>query len=392
MTIARLSADYVSLSIMLFTLVYARGAYELWARGMFRRLASALPAYVIGVLVTLAILEPPFASLGHALFSAHMLQHLVIMLICAPLFVLARPTFVVFWGVPATTRRWLGRVAHLRIFRTVASFARSPITIWTAFVGLFALWHLPSLYALALRNEAAHIVEHLCFFVSAYGFWSVVMSKSSRAKLDYGARALFVATAATLSGLPGALMLLASRRLYAAHGEGSAQFGLSPLEDQQIAGLLMWIIAGFAYTAIVLALTYRWLKESDRRASGAAWTTSSAVLALCLALSPRQSEASESWNGPVAGDPARGAAEIRDVGCGSCHRIPGIAGADGLVGPPLDFISRRIYLAGVLRNTPLNMMAWIQDPQKFVPGNAMPNMNLSEEQSRNITAYLYTLK
>ncbi|MBG0799841.1 hypothetical protein IYX23_19405 [Methylocystis sp. L43] len=69
-----------------------------------------------------------------------------------------------------------------------------------------------------------------------------------------------------------------------------------------------------------------------------------------------------------------------------------IAGADGLVGPPLDFISRRIYLAGVLCNTPQNMMAWLQDPQKFVPGNAMPNMNLSEEQSRNITAYLCTLK
>ena len=149
----------------------------------------------------------------------------MIMLICAPLFVLARPIFVVFWAAPATKRRWLGRVAHQRMFRAVGSFSRSPITIWIAFVGLFALWHLPSLYALALRNEAAHIIEHLCFFVSAYGFWSVVMIRSSRAKLDYGARALFVATAATLSGLPGALMLLASRRLYAAHGEGSAQFG-----------------------------------------------------------------------------------------------------------------------------------------------------------------------
>ena len=97
-------------------------------------------------------------------------------------------------------------------------------------------------------------------------------------------------------------------------------------------------------------------------------TTFSTVLAMCLALSVAgQSEASESWSGPVDGDSTRGVGEIRDVGCGSCHRIPGIAGADGLVGPPLDFISRRIYLAGVLRNTPQNMMA-LQDPQKFVPG------------------------
>ena len=123
------------------------------------------------------------------------------------------------------------------------------------------------------------------------------------------------------------------------------------------------------------ALNYSWLQENDRRASAAALTTFSTVLAMCLALSAGQSEASELWSGPVDGDPARGAAEIRDVGCGSCHRIFGIAGADGLVGPPLDFISRRIYLAGVLSNTPQNMMAWLQDPQKFVPGNAMPNMN-----------------
>lgn len=105
-----------------------------------------------------------------------------------------------------------------------------------------------------------------------------------------------------------------------------------------------------------------------------------------------QSGASETWPGPQGGDPQRGAAEIRNVGCGSCHKIPGIAGADGLVGPPLDLIGRRIYLAGVLRNTPENLRAWLRNPQKFVPGNAMPDMNLSDEQSRNIAAYLYTLK
>jgi len=144
------------------------------------------------------------------------------------------------------------------------------------------------------------------------------------------------------------------------------------------------------YAALVLSDC--WDEASKLRASAAAWTTFCTVLAMCLALSAGESKASESWSEPVGGDPRRGAAEIRDVGCGACHRIPGIAGADGLVGPPLDFISRRIYLAGVLRNTPQNMMAWLQNPQKFVPGNAMPNMNLSEEQSRNITAYLYTVK
>ncbi len=117
-----------------------------------------------------------------------------------------------------------------------------------------------------------------------------------------------------------------------------------------------------------------------------------ALLVTWSILSAYQGQAADASPGPSGGDPARGAAEIRNAGCGSCHRIPGIAGADGLVGPPLDLIGRRIYLAGVLRNTPQNMMAWLRNPQRFVPGNAMPNMNLSDEQCRNIAAYLYTLK
>ena len=92
------------------------------------------------------------------------------------------------------------------------------------------------------------------------------------------------------------------------------------------------------------------------------------------------------------GDPKRGAEQIARIGCGSCHDIPGITGADALVGPPLDRMRRRVYLAGMLRNTPDNMIAWLREPQRIVPGNAMPDMHLSEPQARDIAAYLYTLK
>jgi cytochrome c2 len=94
----------------------------------------------------------------------------------------------------------------------------------------------------------------------------------------------------------------------------------------------------------------------------------------------------------VAGDASEGAALIRRYGCGNCHTIPGISGADGLVGPPLNNMSRRIFIAGVLRNSPENMMAWIEEPQRFIPGNAMPNMGISRRDAQNITAYLYSLR
>jgi cytochrome c2 len=94
---------------------------------------------------------------------------------------------------------------------------------------------------------------------------------------------------------------------------------------------------------------------------------------------------------PDIGDPEKGALLIQEIGCGTCHQIPGLKEANGLVGPPLDQIGKRIFIAGLLRNTPANMMTWIQNPQDVVPGNAMPDMGITEEQARDITAYLYSL-
>ena len=91
------------------------------------------------------------------------------------------------------------------------------------------------------------------------------------------------------------------------------------------------------------------------------------------------------------GDIEAGAELIERAGCGTCHMIPGIDGADGLVGPPLIHWSRRTYIAGLLRNTPSNMIVWLMAPQDIVPNNAMPDLGLNEEQARDITAYLYTI-
>ena len=92
------------------------------------------------------------------------------------------------------------------------------------------------------------------------------------------------------------------------------------------------------------------------------------------------------------GDAKRGADLVKNYHCGGCHDIPGIAGADGNVGPPLHRIGTRTYIAGFLQNSPDNMAFWIQDPQKVLPGNAMPQMGIPPDQARDIAAFLYTLK
>lgn len=91
------------------------------------------------------------------------------------------------------------------------------------------------------------------------------------------------------------------------------------------------------------------------------------------------------------GDPEQGADLIEAYDCGSCHTIPGIDGADGRVGPPLNFWSERSYIAGNLPNDPESLITWIMDPQSVEEGTAMPDLGVTESQARNIAAYLYTL-
>lgn len=94
----------------------------------------------------------------------------------------------------------------------------------------------------------------------------------------------------------------------------------------------------------------------------------------------------------TGGSPTRGRQVIRRYGCESCHSIPGVAGARGQVGPPLDNIASRSYLAGRLPNSPDNMIRWIRDPQSVEPGTLMPQMGVSEQDGKDIAAYLYTLR
>jgi len=103
-------------------------------------------------------------------------------------------------------------------------------------------------------------------------------------------------------------------------------------------------------------------------------------------------EYGEAYVTPVGGDPARGHAVIVKFGCGSCHTIPGIRGAHGLVGPPLYWFSRRTYIAGEVPNTPENLVHWVEAPKAIEPETAMPTLGLSEQQARDVAAYLYTLR
>jgi cytochrome c2 len=114
------------------------------------------------------------------------------------------------------------------------------------------------------------------------------------------------------------------------------------------------------------------------------------VVILTLAIAPALASC-DAQSKNMGADAKKGAQLIAQTGCGACHTIPRIAKAAGRIGPPLDHMHERTYIAGILRNTPENMITWLQHPQRVVPGNAMPEMGLSDPDARAITAYLDTL-
>jgi cytochrome c1 len=116
----------------------------------------------------------------------------------------------------------------------------------------------------------------------------------------------------------------------------------------------------------------------------------SLIIASCLGSSARERE--REAKELTAGDPSRGPVLMRRYGCVTCHTIPGVVGANGLVGPPLSGIASRSYIAGVLTNDPAHLIQWIRDPKGVDPLTAMPNTGLSEVEARDIAAYLYTLR
>lgn len=111
------------------------------------------------------------------------------------------------------------------------------------------------------------------------------------------------------------------------------------------------------------------------------------VALLCLGLAACGAE-----KPALDGDPEQGRLLLRQFGCGTCHRIPGVADAQGNVGPPLDGVARRVYLAGVVPNTPDGMTRWIRTPRAFDPRTAMPDLGVSEAHARDMVAYLHTLR
>jgi len=254
----------VTVPLLLAALIYAVGFWRLRARADRGRPALARQAwfYAAGWLILVGALVSPLHEAGERSFTMHMIEHELLMLPAALLLVAARPGPVLLWGLPRALRRLFGSAAQwglwARLSEPITATAIQALVIW--------LWHMPGPFDLALDHEGWHIVQHLCFVFGALLFW---WSMLHRAGETLAGICLFATS--MIGGALGALMALSTSPWYSAYAAmGMTPFGLSPAEDQQLAGLIMWIPGGLFHLAAALWFLGRWLSGKGGRHAYAA--------------------------------------------------------------------------------------------------------------------------
>ncbi len=247
----------VVIPLLISALLYARGS-------RIQRIRTPTPTTVYfwsGWTALALALISPLHPLGEVLFSAHMVQHEILMLVAAPLLVLSRPLVTFLWALPLEWRRRLGQWAKTDYVRRSWNFLTDPLTAWSLHAAAIWIWHAPFMFELTLKSELAHTAQHLSFFLSALLFWWALFYAHGRKA--YGAGVFYIFTTAVHTSILGALLTFAPHIWYPSYSTTTQAWGLTPLEDQQIGGLIMWVPASLVYLAAGLWLFAGWLKESD---------------------------------------------------------------------------------------------------------------------------------
>jgi len=243
-------------------LIYGLGVVNLWRRAGYGRGASPgqVASFAGGWLLMGVALVTPVHEWSMELFWVHMVEHELIMAAAAPLLVLARPLGPMLWAFPAGARRRVAQVAKLVGYFLGWDLLSRPLVATLVHGAVIWAWHVPFLFEAALVSEPLHWLQHLSFLITALFFWWAMFE--FRTPKGAAVADLFL-TALHTGGL-GVLITLAPRPLYPLQSLLSRHFGLDPLADQQLAGLIMWVPAGTVYVAAGLALAWQWIGRSSR--------------------------------------------------------------------------------------------------------------------------------
>jgi putative membrane protein len=246
-------------------LLYAVGQRRLHRRAPAVLPATAVAAFWSGLVVVAVALVSPIHTLGSALFTAHMVQHELLMVVAAPLVALGRSGLAMRAALPGVARRPLARLARRSCVRVLVRVLASPIAAAGLHAAAVIVWHVPAAFAATIADDWVHAAQHASFFGTALLFWWAVLEPKN-AHADLVARLGAVFATGVVGAVVGALLTVAPTPWYPVYAYTTAAFGLTPLEDQQLGGLVMWVPAGLAYVAAGLALAARALRTPSARA------------------------------------------------------------------------------------------------------------------------------
>ena len=263
-----MSEPSAAIAIGATALVYGAGTRRVWraagrGRGVRPRQAWCFAA---GIAVLVIALMSPVDSMAEDLFSAHMLQHVLLAVVAPPLLVAGGPAAAALWALPRQARSRLASVVTRRRWISAAwRAATATATAWAVHAIALWVWHVPGLYTLALRDPVLHAAEHASFVgTAALMWWGILHPRTSR-RAGYATGILILFVTMLHSAALGAAITLSSEVWFPIHGAGAAAWGMTALEDQQLAGLIMWVPGGLLYLIGMGVLFVAWMQQSARR-------------------------------------------------------------------------------------------------------------------------------
>ena len=255
----------VVLGLALWATIYGLGVVQ--ARRKSIRFAwTKVWCFAAGWLFLVLALVSPLHQLGDFLFSAHMAQHEILMAVAAPLLIAGRPDHVFLWLFIGRKQSLVAGPVHRSVLGKLYKFLMLPSVAWSLHALALLLWHVPFLFDATISHEWIHALQHFSFLGTAILFWAALIYGHLGSD-SYGAGIVYVFTTAVYTSILGALLTFSASPWYSVYALTTKLWGMTPLEDQQIGGLIMWVPAGIVYIVVGLWLFANWIRESDRRSS-----------------------------------------------------------------------------------------------------------------------------
>lgn len=245
----------VVVPVVVAATLYVRGWVTLARRMPERFGAGRLIALMAGLGTIVVALCSPLDALGHQLLLGHMVQHLLLMAVAPPLLWLGAPVAPMLLGLPRPLRRTVAGALASGSLRRLAHVLTDPRVGWVAFVVAFWAWHVPALYDRGLRSDSWHHVQHACFFATALLFWRpVILPWPARSHWPRWAMIPYLALAELQNSALAAILTFSDRVIYPAYEIVPRRWGIAALEDQSIAGVIMWVPGSLAFLLPMLWL------------------------------------------------------------------------------------------------------------------------------------------